>query len=143
MFAFSLFESFGYPLVAPMILARTGGDEIILGLVQSVLGIGGIVGGAGVAVWSCFRKKIHGVLAGLLLTGLLADRVFEPAMRPGGAHAPWLGPLIGTGPGAGMTILLVVCGVLCAAVSLWGYLVRPIREIETILPDHKPLTSSH
>jgi DHA3 family macrolide efflux protein-like MFS transporter len=32
-------------LIAPMILARTGNNELILGTVQSALGVGGLVGG--------------------------------------------------------------------------------------------------
>ena len=70
------------------------------------------------------------------LGGLLADRVFEPAMRPEGPLATFLGGLVGTGPGAGMGLMLVLCGLLGAAVGLGGYAIRTVRNIEGILPDH-------
>ena len=72
----------------------------------------------------------------LLATGLLADNVFEPAMMPGGVLAGLFEGLVGQGPGAGMGLLLLACGLVCAVASLWGYGVHSIREIETILPDH-------
>lgn len=206
LFVFILSESFGYPLITPMILARTGGDEVTLGLVQSMLGIGGIVGSAVLTIWGGFKRRVSGVLVGLvltgllgdalmglgrglpvwlvaaifielfiplafssydsiwqvkippeqqgrvfaardmvvsvgepaalLLTGLLADRVFEPAMLPGGALAGVFGGLVGTGTGSGMALLLVACGIPCAAAGLYGFLNRNVREIESILPDH-------
>ncbi|MCX6100512.1 MAG: hypothetical protein NTV92_03665, partial [Candidatus Bipolaricaulota bacterium] len=46
----------------------------------------------------------------MLLAGPLADRVFEPGMRQGGALAGVFGPLVGTGPGAGMALMLVFGG---------------------------------
>lgn len=207
LFVFLLSESFGYPLITPMILARTGGDEVTLGLVQSTLGIGGIIGSAALSLWGGFRRRINGVLLGLiltgllgdalmglgrglpvwlaaaifievfiplafssydsiwqikippeqqgrvfaardalvsvgepvalLLTGLLADHVFEPAMQPGGSLSGLFGGLVGTGPGAGMGLLLVACGIPCAAAGVWGFLNRSVREIESILPDHE------
>jgi hypothetical protein len=73
----------------------------------------------------------------LLLTGLLADHLFEPAMLSAGVLSSSFGWLVGTGPGAGMGLLLVICAVPCAAAAIWGYLNRSIREIETILPDHE------
>jgi MFS family permease len=42
-FTFTLTESFAYPLIQPMILARTG-DEVILGTILAVQGIGGVLG---------------------------------------------------------------------------------------------------
>jgi predicted MFS family arabinose efflux permease len=205
LFAFSLAESFGYPLITPMILARTGGDEVTLGVVLSTLGVGGVIGGLVVTAWGGFRRKIDGVLMGLILTGLLgdalmglgrglplwlvaaigleifiplvissnnaiwqtkvppeqqgrvlaarnliitlgdplallatgllADNVFEPAMMPDGALAGLFGGLVGSGPGAGMGLLLVTCGLVCAVASLWGYLRPVVRDVEMILPD--------
>lgn len=72
----------------------------------------------------------------MLLTGPLADRLFEPAMMPGGALAGLFGPLVGTGPGAGMALLVALTGVLGIAVGLGGYLFPAIRNAEAILPDH-------
>ena len=72
---------------------------------------------------------------GQLLAGPLADRVFEPAMMPGGALAGTLGAVFGTGRGAGIGLVIVIGGVLAIVNGVVGYLIRPIREIETILPD--------
>ncbi|MBP6789519.1 MAG: hypothetical protein KA170_18165, partial [Candidatus Promineofilum sp.] len=67
--------------------------------------------------------------------GPLADRVFEPAMQGGGAVAALFGPLVGTGPGAGMGLMVALSGVFGAAVGLVGYLVPAVRNVEQILPD--------
>ncbi len=72
----------------------------------------------------------------LLIVGPLADYMFEPMMQPAGALASVFGGLLGTGPGAGMALIMVLSGVLGAAVALSGYLFPAIRDIETILPDH-------
>jgi len=71
----------------------------------------------------------------VLFAGPLADRVFEPAMQGGGAAAALFGPLVGTGPGAGMGLMVALSGVFGAAVGLIGYLVPAVRHVEQILPD--------
>ncbi|HEY3312119.1 MAG TPA: MFS transporter [Anaerolineales bacterium] len=77
-----------------------------------------------------------------LLAGTLADFVFEPAMRSNGALASPFGGLTGTGPGAGMGLLMVLCGIIGVIVALGGYLVPPIRRAEELLPDFdQPLTN--
>jgi hypothetical protein len=50
-----------------------------------------------------------------------------------------LGGLFGTGPGAGMGVLLFISGMLAAMVGLSGYFFKPVRDAETILPDHDQL----
>jgi len=72
----------------------------------------------------------------LLIVGPLADYVFEPMMQPVGALASVFGGLLGTGPGAGMALMMVLSGLLGAAIGLSGYLFPAIRDVETILPDH-------
>jgi DHA3 family macrolide efflux protein-like MFS transporter len=72
----------------------------------------------------------------MLLAGPLADRVFEPGMRAGGALAKTFGPLVGTGPGAGMGLMLVFGGLLAAVAALVGYAYRPLRVVESALPDY-------
>ncbi len=72
---------------------------------------------------------------GMLLGGLLADKWFEPAMMPGGALTPLFGPLVGSGPGAGMAVLFLITAFIGCAVSLSGYLIPAIRYIEDDLPD--------
>jgi MFS family permease len=71
----------------------------------------------------------------VLFAGPLADRVFEPAMQGDGAAAALFGPLVGTGPGAGMGLMVALSGVFGAAVGIIGYLVPAVRHVEQILPD--------
>ncbi len=72
-----------------------------------------------------------------LLAGQLADRVFEPALMPGGGLADSLGPIFGVGPGAGMGLTIFIGGIIAIFTGIIGYIIEPIREIETIMPDHE------
>ncbi len=202
----NFFGSMAMILVAPMILARTGNNSLMLGTVQSAMGVGGVVGGLAMSLWGGPKPRIHGVLAGfilfgifgdalmgigqtiqvwvaagfigllilpfingsnqsiwqakvppdlqgrvfatrrliaqiagpigLLLAGPLADRVFEPAMQPGGALAESWGWLVGVGPGAGMGLLIVVTGLLAALAGVVGYVIPQIRNAERLMSDH-------
>lgn len=76
----NLVDYAGFTLFAPMILARTNGDELVLGSVQSAGAIGGVIGGALLSVWGGPKRRIHGVLigwslssVGILLMGLGRD----------------------------------------------------------------------
>jgi DHA3 family macrolide efflux protein-like MFS transporter len=71
----------------------------------------------------------------MLLSGPLADNFFEPGMMPNGALAPIFGVLTGTGPGAGMALMFIIAGTLGVIISIGGYAIRVIREVEDILPD--------
>ncbi len=75
-------------------------------------------------------------LPAMLMAGPLADRWLEPAMLPGGAFAATLGPAFGTGPGAGMSVLLAVTGLLGLVVAVAAATSRELREVEARLPDH-------
>ncbi|MGE5462948.1 MAG: MFS transporter [Syntrophothermus sp.] len=72
-----------------------------------------------------------------LLAGLFGDRIFEPAMQPGGALVDTFGWLVGVGPGAGFGLLILLCGVAGTFVGLSGYLVREIRNLENLIPDYR------
>jgi len=73
-----------------------------------------------------------------LIAGPLADFVLEPAMRdPASAPARLLGPAFGTGPGAGMGIIIAVSGLLVVLSSAIAWSFRAVREVESILPDHE------
>ncbi len=205
-FAGNLFSALGWTLLAPMILARTGSNELVFGSVQSAGAVGGVVGGLAMSTWGGPKRRVHGVLLGWLLTSLLgqvalglgqalpawvvasflfsffgpvinasnqaiwqakvapdvqgrvfsvrmliawlvtplarliagplADQVFEPAMSAGGSLVPLFGGLVGSGPGAGMSLILVLSGLLAALAGLSGYAFRAIRDVEDILPDH-------
>ncbi|MEO8392553.1 MAG: MFS transporter [Chloroflexota bacterium] len=211
-FCINLTGGFALALVAPMLLARTGNNNAVLATVQSVGAIGGIAGGLLLTTWGGPKRRIHGVLLGMigasllghvlmgvgqivfiwalasfaralflpilngsnqaiwqakvapdvqgrvfsarrmiaqitgplsiLVAGPLADRVFEPAMRSGGALAPIFGGLVGTGAGAGMGLMFVIAGVLSVAVGLAGYAFPVIRNAEELLPDHEAVVVS-
>ncbi|MGQ0600679.1 MAG: MFS transporter [Anaerolineales bacterium] len=71
-----------------------------------------------------------------LIAGLLADRLLEPSARAGTGLVAAFSGLVGTGPGAGMALLLIVCGVLATLVGAAGYFIPVIRNAEDILPDY-------
>ncbi|MEO1185198.1 MAG: MFS transporter, partial [Cyanobacteria bacterium J06636_27] len=50
-------------------------------------------------------------LSAPLIAGPLADKVFEPAMQPGGALVPIFGSIFGTGSGAGITVIYVIASI--------------------------------
>ena len=210
--ASNIHAAFGYPMMTPMILAKTGDSSVILGLSRSAGSLGFLVGGLVMTVWGGPKKRIHAVnmsfiLWGLLgafvfgpgwsiptwligsfmmavfnpiinsayiailqskveqdlqgrifglesaistisfplgqlLAGQLADRVLEPTMMPGGTLADLLGTFFGTGRGAGIGLVIVIGGVIAIINGLAGYLIKPIREIETILPDRGVVDSN-
>jgi len=202
----NLFTTIALTLMVPLILSRTGNDEQALGFVQSMFGIGGILGGLLLTAWGGPKRKVIGVLGSwivfgvgclllfgvgrgvvvwviaslvnaltvpimngsnqaiwqskvppeiqgkvfsirrliawsinpvaALITGPLADQVMEPAFREGGALAAVFGWLVGTGPGAGMGFIMVLCALGVVLVSVVAYSVPAIRHAETLLPDH-------
>jgi hypothetical protein len=73
------------------------------------------------------------------MAGPLADQLFEPALQPGGAWAPLFGPLVGTGPGAGMGLLIAITGVLGITAGVVGLSIPVIRMVDSSLPDHDAL----
>lgn len=193
-------------LMAPMILARTANNSLIFGSVSSVSAAGGVVGGLVMSAWGGTKRRVHGVLLGwalfgllgvtlmglgreiviwaiggflgsffgpiinasnqaiwqakvapdvqgrvfsirrliawfvnpaaMLVAGPLADRMLGPAMNTGGSLAPTFSWLVGSGPGAGMSLIYVFCGLSILAAALASYSFRAVREVETILPDH-------
>ena len=71
----------------------------------------------------------------MILTGPLADWVFEPAMQQGGSLADVFGWLVGTGAGAGMALIFVFMGISGGLISLIGYSIKTIRDVEELIPD--------
>ncbi len=69
-FTFNLISTFGMVVFMPMILARTGSDRAILASVQTVLAVGGVIGGIMLAVWGGPKKKINGLLGGMIIAGI-------------------------------------------------------------------------
>ncbi len=189
-------------VMQPMILTKTGNNEVILGTVMMFGGIGGIVGGAVVSIWGGFKRKIKGLIVGLILSnigflilgldgwipswiigifimlllgplvfsasqaiwqskvspdlqgrvfsarffialvgegpavmlaGPLADNVFEPFMMD--ATGP-LEVLFGSGPGAGMGLMIFIIGLIGILVGCVAFFVKVIRNVEDDIPDH-------
>ncbi len=77
-----------------------------------------------------------------LAAGPLAERYFEPWMAPGGALAGSVGQVMGTGPGRGIALLLVVLGVIILVNATTAWLSPAMREVEEALPDALPAPSS-
>jgi len=62
-------------VLAPMVLLRTGNDSVSLGLVQSAGAIGGVVGGVLMSAWGGFKRRVHGVLAGWIVSSFFFSLV--------------------------------------------------------------------
>lgn len=197
--------AFTYPLMTPMILAKTGDDAVILGITRSVSSVGFLAGGLLMSAWGGPKKRIHAInlsfiLGGLLgnlifgtswtlpfwlvgaffssifnpilnsayiaifqakvapdfqgrvfgiedtistfsfplgqlIAGPLADLVFEPGFETG--RLSELGFLFGSDYGAGMGMVISIGGIISVLVGVAGYLIKPIRQIEEMLPDHE------
>ncbi|MBN2149019.1 MAG: hypothetical protein JW726_16660 [Anaerolineales bacterium] len=74
-----------------------------------------------------------------LIAGPLADFVLEPAMRQETFLSNALGWLVGVGPGRGMALMFVVCGLAATVVGVGGYAFRLLRDVEILMPDHDQL----
>jgi hypothetical protein len=135
----------------------------LLGLGQTQLwwivaiGLGGLIGpvldGSNQAIW---QSKVAPDLQGRVFSarrliawfaqpvapvigGALAEYVLEPAMQNQSALARTFGGLLGTGPGSGMGLLMVFCGLAGILVGLSGYFIPAIRNAESLLPDYDQL----
>jgi MFS family permease len=74
-----------------------------------------------------------------LLAGYFGDKIFEPAMQTGGTLVNTFGWLVGTGPGSGFGLLILLCGIGGALVGVAGYLTSSIRNVDQLLPDFQRL----
>ncbi len=71
----------------------------------------------------------------IILAGPMVDNVFEPLMAEDGALAGSVGLVLGTGPGRGIGLIVVLVGSLSILASVLAYLNPRIRNVETELPD--------
>jgi len=69
------------------------------------------------------------------LSGLLAERFFEPLMAEGGQATAFFGPVIGVGPGRGIGLMIVISGILYMLAAGIILLHPRIRRVEIELPD--------
>ena len=138
------------------ILGLTGGLPVwIAGMVTTAIVIP-LVNGSNQAIWqSKVAPDVQGRVFSArrliawftnpispIIAGTLADFVLEPQMRTTTALSETFDGLVGTGPGAGMGIILFVCGVLSALVGAAGYFIPAIHNAESILPDHDQLAKA-
>jgi MFS transporter, DHA3 family, macrolide efflux protein len=77
-----------FTVLTPMILLRTGNDTVSLGLVQSAGAIGGVVGGIAMSLWGGFKHRVHGVLAGWIISSFFASLIGLSAWLP-----VWIGAM--------------------------------------------------
>jgi len=201
----NLVLTFAFSIMAPMILARTGTNEVMLATVMTFFGIGGVAGGAVMSIFGTPMKRVRGLYLsilgsmllgptllgigsslplwaagaffvvffaqfasgtsgviwqtkvphdvqgrvfayrgmiasiaspiGMILAGTLADYVFEPMMQVGNWGANAFGQLVGTGPGAGMGLMMVLAGGVGVILGLSGFIIPSIRNLETLIPD--------
>jgi MFS transporter, DHA3 family, macrolide efflux protein len=202
----NLFFGIAGTLLAPIILARSGNNSVMMGTVQSAGAIAAVLGAVALSAWGGFKRRIHGVVLGYVLSALfgitlfgfgrdltvwiptmmlwnvfvplingssqgiwqskvaqdvqgrvfasrrliamltepiapliagsLADYVLEPAMKAQTELSHLFGPWFGTGPGAGMGLLISLCGLGGVMSGLIGYIFPTIRNLEKLLPDH-------
>lgn len=71
-----------------------------------------------------------------LIGGALADFVLEPAMQGPSLLRQIAEPLAGSGPGAGMGLLIIMCGIVLTLVGLAARFTPIIYDAETLLPDY-------
>ncbi len=72
---------------------------------------------------------------GYLVSGPLAQYIFEPLMSKNGLFAGSVGSLIGTGPGRGIGLIFIILGALFIGSAIMGYFSRRLRNLEVELPD--------
>jgi MFS transporter, DHA3 family, macrolide efflux protein len=91
-----------------------------------------------------FRVVVAGGALALayIVAGPLADGVFEPLLSEGGALTGSLGGVFGVGAGRGVALLLALLALGVLACVAAGYAYRPLRRVETGLPDHEARTAS-
>lgn len=70
-FAANLLASICMTLWNPMILARTGNNSTVLGIINTVSAIGGVAGGALMTAWGGPKRKVWGILWGMISVALL------------------------------------------------------------------------
>jgi len=78
----NFFNLLAFGVLAPMILARSGSNELVFGSVQSAGAVGGVVGGLVMSAWGGPKRRVHGVLVGWICTGLLGQTVLGLGQSP-------------------------------------------------------------
>lgn len=76
---FNMISQFGIVVVSPMVLARTSDNQMTLGLLMSVLGLGGLTGGIMMAIWGGPQKRINGLLGGMATSIVVGVTILHPS----------------------------------------------------------------
>jgi MFS family permease len=76
-----------------------------------------------------------------VLAGPIADHVFEPVLRPGGALVDSVGRVLGVGNGRGIAFMVLLLAIVVLAIALLGY-ARPALRSLPDRPVRKPATSA-
>jgi MFS family permease len=75
-----------------------------------------------------------------VLTGPLIDKIVNPSIsKPAWSR---LAPFLGSGPEAGIGLVLVITGIIIFAVTLLVAAITSIRQLETRLPDYEPILAN-
>ena len=74
-------------------------------------------------------------LSRTLLAGCLAETVFEPALLAHQPLAQSVGRIIGSGPGRGIGLLLILMGLVKLGIGGLMWASRSVRTVERDLPD--------
>ena len=61
------------------VLSRTGNDAVALGSVQSLAGVGALVGGILMGIWGGPKVKVYGIFSCLIAAGLFGSTLFAAA----------------------------------------------------------------
>ncbi len=78
-FTVNLVMVFGFAVVQPMVLARTGSDTSVLASVLASTGIGGVSGGLLLAAWGGPKNRVRGMMLGIVGMCLSAQIVMALA----------------------------------------------------------------
>jgi MFS transporter, DHA3 family, macrolide efflux protein len=88
LFSFFLINLFGtltyFAVLSPMVLARTGGNETILGWVRTAMGMGGIAGGLVVSARGFSKNKARVYLLSVTLSFLVCDAMMATSTSAAG-----------------------------------------------------------
>jgi MFS family permease len=106
---FSSYMAVWYAKVAPDLQGRVFAADYLIGIVIESLGG--------------------------LSAGVLADQVFEPAMRSGGWLALHLGAIAGTGSGSGMVLLYTLTAITLVLCGIGGFAIHHLRDAEDRIAD--------
>ncbi|MBW4513639.1 MAG: MFS transporter [Timaviella obliquedivisa GSE-PSE-MK23-08B] len=66
----------------------------------------------------------------LLIAGPLADRVFEPALQQNNRLTSLFHAIVGTGAGAGISLLYILTSMTLVLIGLGGYVLPTLRRVE-------------